>query len=75
MSEVVVVEAVRTPFGKRNGGLSTMHSVELLAHGYPAAGLLTHVFSLADYRRAFQAAMDKRRFQSMKVAIDPRRAP
>ncbi|HEX7097007.1 MAG TPA: acetyl-CoA C-acyltransferase, partial [Acidimicrobiales bacterium] len=31
MAEVVVVEAVRTPFGKRNGGLSTMHSVELLA--------------------------------------------
>ena len=32
MAEVVVVEAVRTPFGKRNGGLSTTHSVELLAH-------------------------------------------
>jgi acetyl-CoA C-acetyltransferase len=28
--EVVVVEAVRTPFGKRNGGLSGMHSIELL---------------------------------------------
>jgi acetyl-CoA C-acetyltransferase len=32
VNEVVIVEAVRTPFGKRNGGLSTMHSVELLAH-------------------------------------------
>jgi acetyl-CoA C-acetyltransferase len=31
MTEVVVVEAVRTPFGRRNGGLSTTHSVELLA--------------------------------------------
>jgi acetyl-CoA C-acetyltransferase len=30
MREVVIVEAVRTPFGKRNGGLSTMHAVELL---------------------------------------------
>jgi len=30
MPEVVIVEAVRTPFGKRGGGLSTTHSVELL---------------------------------------------
>lgn len=50
-------------------------AVELLANGYPAAGLLSHVFSLADYRQAFQTAMDKRQFHSMKVAIDPRRAP
>jgi acetyl-CoA C-acetyltransferase len=32
VTDVVVVEAVRTPFGRRNGGLSTTHSVELLAH-------------------------------------------
>ena len=30
MSEVVVVEAVRTPFGKRNGGLSSLHSVDAM---------------------------------------------
>jgi acetyl-CoA C-acetyltransferase len=30
MSEVVIVEAVRTPLGRRNGGLSTMHSIDLL---------------------------------------------
>ena len=30
MREVVIVEAVRTPLGKRNGGLSTMHSIDLL---------------------------------------------
>jgi acetyl-CoA C-acetyltransferase len=29
--EVVIVEAVRTPIGKRNGGLSSMHSIDLLA--------------------------------------------
>jgi acetyl-CoA C-acetyltransferase len=29
--EVVIVEAVRSPIGKRGGGLSTMHSVDLLA--------------------------------------------
>jgi len=29
--EVVIVEAVRTPVGRRNGGLSTIHSVDLLA--------------------------------------------
>ena len=30
MPDVVVVEAVRTPFGKRDGALAGMHSVELL---------------------------------------------
>ena len=30
MREVVIVEAVRTPLGRRNGGLSTMHSIDLL---------------------------------------------
>ncbi len=47
-------------------------AVDLLANGYPAAGLLTHTFALADYRRAFQTAMDKRRFASLKVALDLR---
>jgi len=32
MRDAVVVEAVRTPVGKRNGGLSTVHPVELSAH-------------------------------------------
>jgi acetyl-CoA C-acetyltransferase len=31
MTEVVVVEAVRSPIGKRNGGLSTFHPADLLA--------------------------------------------
>jgi acetyl-CoA C-acetyltransferase len=30
-NEVVIVEAVRTPIGRRNGGLSSMHSADLLA--------------------------------------------
>ncbi|HEY0520916.1 MAG TPA: acetyl-CoA C-acyltransferase [Ilumatobacteraceae bacterium] len=30
MVDVVVVEAVRSPFGKRNGALSTLHSIDLL---------------------------------------------
>jgi acetyl-CoA C-acetyltransferase len=30
MRDVVVVDAIRTPFGKRDGGLAGMHSVELL---------------------------------------------
>ncbi len=29
--EVVIIEAVRTPIGRRNGGLSTIHSADLLA--------------------------------------------
>jgi acetyl-CoA C-acetyltransferase len=31
MTEVVIVEAVRTPVGKRNGGLSTLHPADTLA--------------------------------------------
>ncbi len=30
MSEVVIVEAVRSPIGRRNGGLSTVHPADLL---------------------------------------------
>jgi acetyl-CoA C-acetyltransferase len=30
MSDVVIIEAVRTPVGRRNGGLSTVHSADLL---------------------------------------------
>ncbi len=30
MRDVVIVEAVRSPLGKRNGGLSAMHSIDLL---------------------------------------------
>lgn len=45
-------------------------AVELLARGdYPTQGLLTHVFPLKEYRRAFQAALNKRRHQSVKVAV------
>src|SRR5437763_3695403 len=31
MADVVIVEAVRSPIGRRNGGLSTMHGADLLA--------------------------------------------
>ncbi|MEL6983190.1 MAG: steroid 3-ketoacyl-CoA thiolase [Actinomycetota bacterium] len=31
MSEVVIVDAVRSPIGRRNGGLSTLHPADLLA--------------------------------------------
>jgi acetyl-CoA C-acetyltransferase len=30
MNEVVIVEAVRSPIGRRNGGLSTLHAADLL---------------------------------------------
>src|SRR4051812_29724356 len=32
MRDAVIVEAVRTPIGKRNGGLSGVHSADLSAH-------------------------------------------
>jgi acetyl-CoA C-acetyltransferase len=31
MSDVVIIDAVRTPVGRRNGGLSTVHPADLLA--------------------------------------------
>lgn len=46
-------------------------ALDLLACGrYPTRGLLSHIFPLQDYRRAFQKALDKRRGQSVKVALD-----
>ncbi len=36
MRDVVIVEAVRTPVGRRNGGLSTMHSADLLGVPFKA---------------------------------------
>jgi acetyl-CoA C-acetyltransferase len=35
--DVVIVEAARTPLGRRNGGLSTVHPADLLAHAQQAA--------------------------------------
>jgi acetyl-CoA C-acetyltransferase len=32
MSDVVIIEAVRSPIGRRNGGLSTVHPGDLLSH-------------------------------------------
>ncbi len=37
MREAVIVEAVRTPMGKRNGKLKDWHPVDLLAHALKAA--------------------------------------
>ncbi len=37
MTEVVIVEAVRTPVGKRNGGLSTLHPADTLGAVHRAA--------------------------------------
>jgi len=36
MADVVIVDAVRTPVGKRNGGLSTVHPAELLGNALTA---------------------------------------
>jgi threonine dehydrogenase-like Zn-dependent dehydrogenase len=48
-------------------------AVDLLAgRDFPTAGLLTHTFPLHRYRQVFQAALDKRRHQSVKVAVDLR---
>jgi erythritol/L-threitol dehydrogenase len=48
-------------------------ALELLASGrYPTAGLLTHLFRLEDWPKAFATAFDKRSTGSVKVAFDLR---
>lgn len=50
-------------------------ALDLLAgNDFPTAGLLTHTFPLQQYREVFQTALDKRRHQSVKVAVDLRQA-
>ena len=41
--DVVIVDAVRTPIGKRNGGLSTLHPAETLARVQRAVPDIGHV--------------------------------
>jgi acetyl-CoA acyltransferase len=43
MRDAVIVEAVRTPTGKRNGGLSGVHPVDLSAHILQALALRTGI--------------------------------
>jgi erythritol/L-threitol dehydrogenase len=48
-------------------------ALELLARqDFPTAGLLSHTFPLGLYRQALRTALDKRRHQSVKVAVDLR---
>lgn len=48
-------------------------ALELLASGrYPTHGLLTHLFPLEDWQKAFATAFDKRGCNSIKVAFDLR---
>jgi threonine dehydrogenase-like Zn-dependent dehydrogenase len=48
-------------------------AVHLLAGGnYQAQGLVTQIFPLSQYAKAFQAAFHKVKHQSVKVALDPR---
>ncbi len=46
MREVVIVEAVRTPLGKRNGKLAGWHPVDLLAHTLKSAVSRTGIVPL-----------------------------
>ena len=51
-------------------------AVDLLSReDFPTAGLLTHTFPLRGYRQVFQTALDKRHYQSVKVAVDLRQGP
>jgi threonine dehydrogenase-like Zn-dependent dehydrogenase len=55
--------------GGRVGTYQLVH--EMMTKGkLSAAGLLTHTFRIAEYRKAFDVAMNKGRHRAMKVAID-----
>lgn len=46
-------------------------AVDLLAGGnFPVDGLVTHTFPLSQYRQAFQAALDKLHYNSVKVVVE-----
>jgi erythritol/L-threitol dehydrogenase len=48
-------------------------ALDLLAGGnFPVNGLVTHFYPLSQYQRAFQAALDKLHYKSIKVVMDPR---
>jgi len=48
-------------------------AVDLLAGGnFPVDGLVTHFYPLSQYRQAFQAALDKLHYNSVKVVVDLR---
>lgn len=48
-------------------------AVELLnREDFPREGLLSHTYPLTEYRQAFEVAFNKRRFESVKVALDLR---
>ena len=47
-NDVVVVEAVRSPLGRRNGGLATVHPAELLGAVQQAAVDRSGIDPLAD---------------------------
>jgi threonine dehydrogenase-like Zn-dependent dehydrogenase len=47
-------------------------AMDLLAENYPCDGLLTHIYPLSAFARAFKTAFDKSGHKSVKVALDPR---
>lgn len=51
---------------------SYQHVIDMLGSGQlQGAGLVTHSFPLRDYAAAFQTAIDKTRYESLKVIITP----
>lgn len=61
--------------GRRVGTYPLVH--ELMAEGRfdAAKDMLTHTFGLGDYRRAFEAGMNKGAHKAVKVAFDMRQTP
>ena len=78
LRELTVTGSMAYGYGMHRG--KRVRTYELALHllcrdDYPVQGLLTHVFPMVEYGRAFKAAMDKKRSRSVKVALDVRESP
>ena len=67
MAEAFIVDAVRTPVGRRNGGLSTVHPADLAAHVIAETVRRTGIDS-ADFDEVILGAIDQVGPQAMDIA-------
>lgn len=67
MAEAFIVDAVRTPVGRRNGGLSTVHPADLAAHVIAETVRRTGIDS-AEFDEVILGAIDQVGPQAMDIA-------
>ena len=77
MTEVVIIDGVRTPIGRFGGGLSSVRPDDLLAHTYEALVARTQVLDLtitggqADPEADHEALADTLNYPHVRLAKSP----